>query len=446
MPRLACLGTFKNFRDGSDEAVFDEIMATSKFILDQRSVKPGKPAPLKVSIAHQHKTRLISLNIYLKPQEWDVAAERVVNHASKAQYNAFIAGVRAKVENTLIRLMESGEIASMDATALQKHLQDLIFAKKSTQPVLDPSLVKTAFEQFVSHKSGRTKDLYMVTYRKMLAFCGEKGFEKLGFSEIKPEWLQRFDDFLATTSPSVNARNIHMRNLRAIFNDAISNEITTNYPFRRFKLKPEPTRKRNFPVETLRNIFNAKGLEDWQYKYLDLFKLTFMLIGINFIDLVNLKEMAEGRIDYLRAKTHKPYSIKVEPEAAQIISKYAGEKYLLNYLDTNKNYRVFYFNTCKGLAEIRDALGLKELTTYWARHSWATIAASLDIPRETIAAALGHGGNTVTDIYIEFDHKKVDEANRRVLDWVLYGKDWRKPEHTEGARHRGRPRKSQNPL
>ena len=62
------------------------------------------------------------------------------------------------------------------------------------------------------------------------------------------------------------------------------------------------------------------------------------------------------------------------------------------------------------------------LTTYWARHTWATLAAELEIPKETIAAALGHGGNTVTDIYIDFDRKKVDEANRRVIDWALYGK------------------------
>ena len=63
-----------------------------------------------------------------------------------------------------------------------------------------------------------------------------------------------------------------------------------------------------------------------------------------------------------------------------------------------------------------------DISSYWARHSWATIAASLDIPRDTIAHALGHGGNTVTDIYIDFDEGKVDEANRKVLDWVLYGK------------------------
>ena len=59
------------------------------------------------------------------------------------------------------------------------------------------------------------------------------------------------------------------------------------------------------------------------------------------------------------------------------------------------------------------------LTTYWARHTWATIAASLDVPKETIAHALGHGNDTVTDIYIDFDKRKVDEANRKVLDFVF---------------------------
>lgn len=67
---------------------------------------------------------------------------------------------------------------------------------------------------------------------------------------------------------------------------------------------------------------------------------------------------------------------------------------------------------------------LPNITMYWARHTWATIAASLDIPKDTISAALGHGESTVTDIYIDFEQEKVDLANRRVLDWVLYGKDY----------------------
>lgn len=60
-----------------------------------------------------------------------------------------------------------------------------------------------------------------------------------------------------------------------------------------------------------------------------------------------------------------------------------------------------------------------KLSTYWARHTWATIAASLDIPKETISHALGHGNDTVTDVYIDFDLGKVDEANRKVIDYVL---------------------------
>jgi integrase len=78
-----------------------------------------------------------------------------------------------------------------------------------------------------------------------------------------------------------------------------------------------------------------------------------------------------------------------------------------------------------------------KLSTYWARHTWATIAASLDIPKETIAHALGHGSTTVTDIYIDFDMKKVDDANRKVLNYVLYG-------NVEGQKKetRGRKKKS----
>lgn len=60
-----------------------------------------------------------------------------------------------------------------------------------------------------------------------------------------------------------------------------------------------------------------------------------------------------------------------------------------------------------------------DLSQYWCRHTWATMAAELDIPKETIAAGLGHGGNTVTDIYIRFDQKKVDDANRRIIDYLL---------------------------
>ena len=144
--------------------------------------------------------------------------------------------------------------------------------------------------------------------------------------------------------------------------------------------------------------------------------------------------VTEGRIEYNRSKTKRLYSIKVEPEAMAIIEKYRGKGRLLDILDRYGNHKDYVKRLNGNLQRIgvvkREGRGGKKvlnplfptLTTYWARHTWATIAASLDIPKETIAAALGHGGNTVTDIYIDFDRKKVDDANRRVMDWVLYGR------------------------
>ena len=180
-------------------------------------------------------------------------------------------------------------------------------------------------------------------------------------------------------------------------------------------------------------IYRLSGF-DYQQQYIDMFKLIFMLVGINMVDLCHLKEIADGRITYHRAKTGALLSIKVEPEALEIIERYRGIDWLINILDRYKDHRNYIHrmnNTLKKIGPTkREGRGGKKkidalfpnLSTYWARHSWATIAASLDIPKETIGHALGHSANSVKDIYIEFDQRKVDKANRKVLDWVLYGK------------------------
>lgn len=288
------------------------------------------------------------------------------------------------------------------------------------------------YEQFMESKTNRgTRGVYKHTLDRIRAF--DKNIDNKMFEDIDLKWLTDFEAFCAKTACK-NARNIHLRNIRAVFNNAIDYEITTAYPFRRFKIRPEATRKRSMAVEELRRLFDYP-VEDYAEIYRDMFRLIFMLVGINSVDLHGLKSITrDGRIEYKRAKTGRLYSIKVEPEAMEIINKYRGVKGLLCIADRWSDSRNFRHQCNKALQKIgqveRKGRGGKKtitaefegVTTYWARHTWATIAASLDIPKDTIAAALGHGGNTVTDIYIDFDQKKVDAANRRVLDWVLYGK------------------------
>ena len=288
------------------------------------------------------------------------------------------------------------------------------------------------YEQFMESKTNRgTRGVYKHTLDRIRAF--DKNVDNKMFEDIDLKWLTDFEAFCAKTACK-NARNIHLRNIRAVFNNAIDYEITTAYPFRRFKLRPEATRKRSLSVEELRKLFDYP-VEEYAEIYRDIFRLIFMLVGINSVDLHGLKSIThDGRIEYKRAKTGRLYSIKVEPEAMEIINKYRGVKGLLCIADRWSDSRNFRHQCNKALQKIgqveRKGRGGKKtitaefegVTTYWARHTWATIAASLDIPKDTIAAALGHGGDTVTDIYIDFDQKKVDAANRRVLDWVLYGK------------------------
>lgn len=316
-----------------------------------------------------------------------------------------------------------------------KAIRDMIVATISGNVEKDKHIGEfiTHYLQFVERKNTQgTKNVYNHTLSRIRAFDAQ--IDDKMFTDITLQWLNDFEAFCARTA-NKNARNIHLRNIRAVFNSAIDYELTTHYPFRRFKIRPEATRKRSLSVEDLRKLFNYE-VEEYAVIYRDMFKLIFMLIGINVADLYYIKRItSDGRIEYKRAKTHRLYSIKVEPEAREIIEQYRGENYLLSLADNVAKHQYFTARCNKALKKFgtvkRVGRGGKKIfepefdegiSIYWARHSWATIASQLDIPKEVISAALGHGSVSVTDIYIDFDARKIDRANRMVLDYVLYDK------------------------
>lgn len=402
-----------------------------RFYLDTRNKGRGEEAPLKLSIRNNNTSALLSLGISLLPSHWDAKNEKVIVHPRKDFYNRFISSRRLDVQELVLGLMANGQLSGMSASDIKRYIEKEMSKDAEEE---EKGLFYHCFVRFMESKTNlRTKEIYKYTLTMIERF--QENADLLDFKDINKEWLTSFDNYLAKTSPSKNARNIHLRNIRAVFNAAIDDELTNCYPFRKFKIKGEKTAKRALTVEELRTLFNYP-VEEYLQQYIDMFKLIFFLIGINTIDLLqaNKNELIKGRLQYKRAKTGRLYDIKVEPEAMFLINRYKGDNYLLNILDRYSYYKDYVKRMNMNLQRIGEVTrvgrgGKKiikplfpQITTYWARHSWATIAASLDIPKETIAAALGHGGNTVTDIYIDFDQKKVDEANRRVIDWVLYGK------------------------
>lgn len=389
-------------------------MITTRLYLDaRRSADQETLCPLKLTIYCKGEESYLFTGFKLAPSQWNSKTREAKDRDTQLSISRF----RYKVDTMLSDLQEEHKLDGLNASEV----------KRLIERAISPSAAKKQrflawLEKFGSTRNKpRTREIYQATVDRIRAF--EPGADFLAFEDIDFAWLDRFDTFLAKTAPKKNSRNIHFRNIKAAFRNAMKNGVTTWYPFFQFEIRPEPTDKRDLTVNQIRKLFNAE-VEPWQQKYIDFFKISFMLIAINTEDLIHATEINDGRLEYIRAKTGKPYSIKVEPECMELIEKYRGEKYLLNILDTYSCTHNWTSKVDKVLHEICGDLGLpKKTTMYWARYSWNTIAQNeLDISQDIASRALGHGKKTVNDIYLNFDRTKIDRANRQVLDYILYNK------------------------
>lgn len=412
-------------------------MITTKLYLDTRAVGEDEPAPLKVAITKKRQAAYISLGVKLKKSQWDSKKQRIINAPNKLRLENFIKNKLMEIENAIMELQTKGQLTK----------QTSIQIKNKVISFLDPDVdkgnlfINRYIDYMNSRPAERTKEIYATTLKKMKTF--DDKVDTYSFEDISKDWLKRLDTFLINQGLRKNSRNIHFRNIRAVFNDAIDNEVTNHYPMRTFDINPEQTAKRSLSIEELRTLFSY-NIQPWQQKYLDYFKLTFYLIGINPADILNCEQsnIIDGRLQYRRKKTGRLYSIRIEPEAKEIIDRYKGTIKLVNFSESMKNYKQFVGKANKGLKTIGQVVKVRNekkkahdfkkefhikynslfpnISLYWARHTWATIAFSIGIPEEIIAEALGHShGNRTTAIYIDKSVANIDAANRKVLDYVL---------------------------
>lgn len=389
------------------------MAVTIHIYLDKRSAKRGDEAPLKIGINKQGSSAYINLGVKVLPTQWDSSKERIKNRPDKASLQSYIDTQKSTASNIVLELLKKGELTKLTATQIKNKVVEIMDPTAATAN----SFYSRYLVYAESRTAKRTKDIYLVTAKRMVEYDAK--IRTKAFEDITKDWLGGFDTFLQSTSPSVNGRSIHFRNIRAVFRDAMANEITMSYPFRVFKIKSEPTIKRSLTIDELHRLFSFHGNER-QTMAVDMFKLLLFLIGINVADLCNLSEIEkDGYLRYKRQKTQKLYCIKVEPEALAIIEKYRGRNHLLNILDRYANVHTFTATLGKVLQSIE---GFENLTSYWARHTWATIASELDIPVDVISHALGHSFSTgakVTQVYINFNQQKIDDANRKVINYIL---------------------------
>ena len=406
-------------------------MAQLKISLDKRRPKKDKTFPLVLRISVNGKSRDIPLGYSIAEEEWNTRTQSIKKSApSQEILNARIKELRVKYLGKILEY-ESANQHPISAQELKNHI---ILVEKAIPRVS----VASFWQQEIDHMQKADRNGGARTYMETLVAIQKVRSLQIPFECIDYMFLKEVEAELISREVKINSIGLYFRTLRAVYNKAIHAKEASyeHYPFRTYKIRKEPTRPRVLTFEELRNFFNAEiDKSSWLYDSWLMGKLMFMLIGINFKDMVLMteKQIQDGRVVYARAKTKRHYSIKLLPEAIEIINYFKGRsehsilaKITIEQLQdkirlplvlrqANKVYN-------KHLQKIGNLLGTKEkISGYVFRYSYANLARNLGYSKDVVGQALGHShGLAVTSGYLlDFDNDVIDKMNQHICNSVI---------------------------
>ena len=268
-------------------------------------------------------------------------------------------------------------------------------------------------------KSGNygTAHVYRSSMNAIIAFNGSRN---LPFKKVNQEFLKSFETYLREKDCSWNTVSTYMRTLRAVYNRAVDRRMASYIPhhFRYVYTGTRADRKRALEKEDMerlmkelpKQIHQGRGELQRTRAY---FFLMFMLRGMPFVDLAYLKkqDIVGNVLTYRRRKTGRLLTVTLLPETMKLMKKYmntdSASPYLFPIL-TGFNYQLLLLKQVLALTS--------DLSSYTARHTWATMAYYCEIHPGIISEAMGHSSIIVTETYLKpFKNKKIDEANVTIL-------------------------------
>ncbi len=438
-------------------------MATFKICVfkHQRRDIDGK-YPVSIRVYWRKKSAYIGTEYYVEP-------EQITQNKKKNIFELRDTAIIGELTSR-IKLYEKAKVEKLGlkiynytAADLARYFEDLI-KDKGVQEIDFFTFAKEYIKK--EKEKGRNVGRINTAINALADFSGTH----LPVHELTSKFLKKFEGYLKTERKITRINQLgkevttinkpvsdstiadYMKEIRAIFNAAIDeyNDEEAgiikiqHYPFKIYKA-PEAgvTKKRNISG---RDIFKISRIPDrWMLGDRirlgrDMFMLSFILVGMNLKDLYDLKSSAykNGRITYNRSKTkgkrkdNALISIKVEPEAKKYFELYKDEtkERLFRFYRMYSNSHSFVSATSKGLKKVAEIVGTDpELSSYYARHSWATIARNkCKISKSDIDECLNHVNEEtkMADIYIEKDWSLIDESNRKVLNYVFQSCNLRK--------------------
>lgn len=428
-------------------------MPTFKVSIFQHQQRRDGKFPVSIRLTHNRQSVYIKTGTYVTRKQLtadhktikDVEVVRLLDRDILEYEKLLLRGLGAAVNNYTAR-----EVA------------DYISRHTKTAGGTEIDFIAFAWD-YVSELRAAGRVGYAERFERVIrALIDYYGRPKVLIREINYANLQKIEAYLTTertmtrinqcgkeyqiTRPPLKQQSVadFMRVVQTLFNAARDKyndeddealDVITHNPFRRYSVRvTEEPAKRSLSVEELNKIIQCTDMAGRCEVARDVFLLSFYFIGMNTVDLFNVEAGAifDGRLTYKRSKTktrrkdEAQISIRIEPEAAPLVEKYRDPsgKRLFRFHTMYADARGLNWNVNKGLKQVADAVGVNpQLSTYYARHTWATIAANdCGISDSDIGLALNHVGLDkslkVTRGYISRDWSKIDTFNRKVLDIV----------------------------
>jgi site-specific recombinase XerD len=385
--------------------------------------------PLMLQISKHGKRKYQSLGISIHADNWDFLKNKPKPNCPDGEY------IQKIISDKILEIQKQ----ILEYTANGKDYTPTGLLKGNTSAVNEKSVGEFYNELILTfEKTDKTGNrlIYKTSYNSIKVF--NKGRLNLLFSDIDVNWLNRYEKWLRSKGNKETTMSLLFRTLRSAYNKAVEAKCArkTDYPFDEYKVSrfDVKTKKRAIIKEDMMKIMKLDlADENDSIKFSrDIFIFSYLCGGINFSDIANLKQenIGNDRIQYIRQKTGKLISIHLSEESSNILSQYKGATdvrgYLFPILDIRvhktaqqKQNRIHKIlgRIDKDLKRIAEKCSIgQNLTTYSARHSFATILKNSGVNVALISEVLGHSDLSTTQIYLDsFENNQIDDAMLNLL-------------------------------
>jgi integrase/recombinase XerD len=406
-----------------------------KIILFTSKVLNSGEHPVMLRIIKDRKIKYIALAFHCKADEWDEKdGSFKKRHPNAAKRNLLLAKEKERALQIIDKFREDG----VDFTMTEFEAAYRGISSEQAGKALNKKM--TVYECFVekidrlrrSQKLGNAQ-VYEDTAKSFFQFTNDR---ELRFSSINVDMLERYEVWLRERGGIAGGISVKMRTLRAIYNDAIKKDIADAnlYPFKKYdvgRLKSGGIKKA-LTRDEMRLIENVDLSANQNLRLArDLFVFSYYSRGMNFVDMMRLtwSDIQDGKITYVRAKTGHAFVLKVVPPVQAALDFYQSLQNKTRYvfpillhdeltpkqIEDRKKKVLKRVN--KQLKEIGDLLGIrKNLSTYVARHSFATNLKYAGVSVSVISETLGHSSAAVTETYLkQFEDTLLDDAVELLL-------------------------------